>query len=52
MAPFPGKPDGPILGLFDREASTQQGAVISAIIDVEQAGIGDRVLQVEADDDC
>lgn len=48
---FSVEPDGTVLGFFDREAPTEQDAVISAIVDVEQAGIGARVLQVEADDD-
>ncbi len=45
------EPDGTVLGFFDREAPTEQDAVISAIVDVEQAGIGARVLRVQADDD-
>ncbi|MGH8390527.1 MAG: hypothetical protein ACRESJ_34490 [Pseudomonas sp.] len=45
------EPDGTVLGFFDREASTEQDALISAILDIEQAGIGARVLRVEADDD-
>jgi hypothetical protein len=44
------EPDGTVLGSFDREAPTEQDAVISAIVAVEQAGIGARVLQVQADD--
>ncbi|MGH3833490.1 MAG: helix-turn-helix transcriptional regulator [Pseudonocardiaceae bacterium] len=43
--------DGTVLGFFDREAPTEQDAVISAIVDVERAGIGARVLRVQADDD-
>jgi hypothetical protein len=50
-ASFSIESDGTILGFFDREAPTEQDAVISAIVDVEQAGIGARVLRVEADDD-
>lgn len=48
---FSVEPDGTVLGFFDREAPTQQDAVISAILGVEQAGIGARVLRVVADDD-
>jgi hypothetical protein len=48
---FAVEPDGTVLGFFDREAPTEQDAVISAIVDVEQAGIGARVLRVQADDD-
>jgi hypothetical protein len=48
---FSVEPDGTVLGFFDREAQTEQDAVISAIVDVEQAGIGARVLRVQADDD-
>jgi hypothetical protein len=43
---FSVEPDGTVLGLFDREAPTEQDAVISAIVDVEQAGIGAQVLRV------
>ncbi len=48
---FSAEPDGTVLGLFDREAPAEQDAVISAIVDIEQAGIGARVLRVQADDD-
>jgi hypothetical protein len=48
---FSVEPDGIVLGFFDREAPTEQDAVISAIIDLEQADIGARVLRVDADDD-
>ena len=48
---FSMEPDRTVLGFFDREAPTEQDAVISAILDIEQAGIGARVLRVEADDD-
>jgi hypothetical protein len=48
---FSAEPDGTVLGFFDREAPTEQDAVISAILDVEHAGIGARVLRVQADDD-
>jgi hypothetical protein len=37
---FSVEPDGTVLGFFDREASTEQDAVISAIVDIEHAGIG------------
>jgi len=43
--------DGTVLGFFDREAETQEDAVLSAIGDVEAAGIGARVLRVTRDDD-
>jgi len=42
--------DGTVLGFFDREAETQEDAVLSAIGDVEAAGIGARVLRVTRDD--
>jgi predicted DNA-binding transcriptional regulator AlpA len=45
------EPDGTVLGFFDREADTQEDAVLSAIDDVERAGIGARVIKVSADDD-
>jgi len=45
------EPDGTVLGFFDREAATQEDAVLSAIDAVESAGIGARVLKVSADDD-
>jgi hypothetical protein len=48
---FSVEPDGSVLGFFDRDAPTEHDAVISAIVDVEQAGIGARVLRVQADDD-
>ncbi|PZS33049.1 MAG: DNA-binding protein [Pseudonocardiales bacterium] len=48
---FSAEPDGTVLGFFDREASTEQDAVISAIVDVEHAGINARVIRVQADDD-
>jgi hypothetical protein len=44
---FSVKPDGTVLGFFDREAPTEQDAVVSAIVDAEQAGIGARMLRVE-----
>jgi hypothetical protein len=43
--------DGTVLGLFDREAASQEDAVLSAIGDVEAAEIGARVLRVTDDDD-
>jgi hypothetical protein len=43
--------DGTVLGFFDREAETQEDAALSAIGDVEAAGIGARVLRVTRDDD-
>ena len=43
--------DGTVLGFFDREAETQEDAVLSAIYDVESADIGARVLRVTKDDD-
>jgi len=43
--------DGSVLGLFDREAETQEDAVLSAVNDVEAAGISARVLRVTQDDD-
>lgn len=48
---FSAEPDGTVLGFFDREAPTEHDAVISAIVEVEHAGIGARVLRVQADDD-
>ena len=43
--------DGTVLGFFDREADTQEDAVLSAIHNVESADIGVRVLRVTQDDD-
>jgi hypothetical protein len=43
--------DGTVFGMFDREAETQEDAVLSAIDDVERAGVGARVLRVTEDDD-
>ena len=43
--------DGSVLGLFDRDAETQEDAVLSAIDNVEGAGVGARVLRVAQDDD-
>ena len=43
--------DGSVLGFFDRDAETQEDAVLSALDDVEGAGVGARVLRVTQDDD-
>lgn len=43
--------DGIVLGLFDRQARTQEDAVLSAIDDVEGADVGARVVRVAQDDD-
>jgi hypothetical protein len=43
--------DGSVMGLFDRAAETQEDAVLSAIDDVESAGVGARVLRAAQDDD-
>ena len=43
--------DGSVLGLFDRAAETQEDAVLSAIDDVESAGVGARALRAAQDDD-
>jgi predicted DNA-binding transcriptional regulator AlpA len=43
--------DGTVLGFFDRQAETQEDAVLSAIHNVESADIGARVLRVTQDDD-
>lgn len=48
---FSTEPDGTVLGFFDRDAPTEQDAVLSAIADVEQSRIGARVIRVQADDD-
>jgi hypothetical protein len=48
---FSAEPDGTVLGFFDRDAPTEQDAVLSAIVDIEQSGVGARVLRVQADDD-
>jgi hypothetical protein len=42
---------GMVLGLFDREAETQEDAVLSAIENVEGAGVGARAVRVAQDDD-
>jgi hypothetical protein len=44
--------DGTVLGFFDREAETQEDAILSAIHDIENADIGARVIRVAQDDDC
>ena len=43
--------DGTVLGFFDREADSQEDAVLSAIHNVEGAAIGVRVIRVTQDDD-
>jgi len=43
--------DGTVFGFFDREAETQEDALLSAIHDVESGDIGARVLRVTEDDD-
>jgi hypothetical protein len=43
--------DGTVFGFFDREAATQEDAVLSAIHDVQSADIDARVLRVTEDDD-
>jgi len=43
--------DGTVFGSFDREAATQEDAVLSAIHDVQSADIDARVLRVTEDDD-
>ena len=43
--------DGTVFGFFDREAATQEDAVLSAIHDVQSADIDARVLLVTEDDD-
>jgi hypothetical protein len=50
-ATFSFERDGTVLGFFDREAETQEDAVLSAIHDVESVDIGARVLRVTEDDD-
>ena len=50
-ATFSVERDGTVLGFFDREADTQEDAVLSAIHNVESADIGARVLRVTQDDD-
>lgn len=43
--------DRNVQAFFDREADTPDSAVISAIVDLERAGIGARTLRVMIDDD-
>jgi hypothetical protein len=50
-ATFSRERDGSVLGLFDREAETQEDAILSAIDNVESAGVGARALRVAQDDD-
>jgi hypothetical protein len=50
-AAFSRERDGTVLGFFDREAHTQEDAVLYAISDIEAAGIGARVIRVSQDDD-
>lgn len=45
-ATFARERDGSVLGLFDREADTPEAAVLSALVDVESAGIDARVVRV------
>lgn len=50
-ATFAKERDGRVLGLFDREADTPEAAVLSAVVDVESAGIDARVVSVAVEDD-
>ena len=50
-ATFSRERDSLVLAHFDREADTQEDAVLLAIADVESAGIGARVTRLAADDD-
>lgn len=50
-ATFARERDGSVLGLFDREADTPEAAVLSALVDVESAGIDARVVRVAVEDD-
>lgn len=50
-ATFSVERDGSVTGRFDREAESQEDAVLSAIADVDAADVGARVLRVDADDD-
>ena len=43
--------DGTVLAFFDREADTQEDAILWAIHNVESADIGARVLRVTQDND-
>lgn len=49
-ATFATERDGSVLGLFDREADTPEAAVLSALVDVEAAGIDARVVRVAVED--
>jgi hypothetical protein len=50
-AAFSVEEDGTVRGLFDREAPSQEDAVLSAISNVITAGIGAHVTRASADDD-
>ncbi|MGH3611580.1 MAG: hypothetical protein ACRDRK_02960 [Pseudonocardia sp.] len=50
-ATFARERDGSVLSLFDREAGTPEAAVLSALADVEAAGINARVVRVAVEDD-
>jgi hypothetical protein len=50
-AAFSRERDGRVHALFDREAESAERAVLSAIVDVEKARIGARVVRVLSDDD-
>ena len=47
---LPGSSDGVVFLDFTREASSIQDAVLSAIRDVERAGVGARVVRLEPDE--
>ncbi|MGH3570098.1 MAG: hypothetical protein ACRDRH_29635 [Pseudonocardia sp.] len=50
-ATFARERTGSVLSLFDREADTPEAAVLSALADVEAAGISARVVRVAVEDD-
>jgi hypothetical protein len=50
-ATFSHERDGSVQALFDREADAAETAILSAIVDVEGAGIGARTVRVWTDDD-
>ena len=50
-ATFAKERDGSVVGLFDRTADTPEAAVLSAVVDVESAGIDARVVRVVVEDD-
>lgn len=50
-ATFSRERDGSVLGLFDREADSAEDAILSAMHDVVQAGVGARTLRVSSDED-